>query len=133
MHDKLLRHGLMQVAGHCAGTVACHDLGPIPRGVIATNFVTSLGLICFTCELMSTACRAGTSQGATALQMLQRESRRMQRQGELRKVSAEEKAAGDEQRWKGWLARYHARLQLEANAGASAPERVNTMLSVNPR
>lgn len=67
------------------------------------------------------------------LQLLQRESKRLQQQQELRKVSAEDKAAQDAQKWKAWLARYHARLQLEANAGASAPERVKAMKSVNPR
>ncbi len=67
------------------------------------------------------------------LQMLQRESKRLQQQAELGKVSAEDKAAKDKQRWDAWLARYHARLQLEANAGASAPERVSAMNSVNPR
>lgn len=67
------------------------------------------------------------------LQMLQRESKRLQQQAELGKVSAEDKAAKDKQKWNAWLARYHARLQLEANAGASAPERLNAMNSVNPR
>ena len=67
------------------------------------------------------------------LQLLQRESKRLQQQQELREVSAEDKAAKDKQKWKAWLARYHARLQLEASAGASAPERVKAMESVNPR
>ena len=67
------------------------------------------------------------------LQLLQRESRRLQRFEELRKVSAAEKAAKDEQRWRAWLAPYRERLQLEADAGASAAARVDAMNSVNPR
>ena len=67
------------------------------------------------------------------LQLLQRESRRLQRFEALRKVSAAEKAAKDEQRWRAWLARYRERLQLEADAGASATARVDAMNSVNPR
>lgn len=33
-------------------------------------------------------------------------------------VSAADKAAADEQQWRGWLGRYRQRLQQEADAGA---------------
>ena len=70
---------------------------------------------------------------AAMLQLLQRESRKLQRSEELQKVSAAEKASKDEQRWRAWLARYRERLQLEADAGASPTARVDAMNSVNPR
>jgi len=67
------------------------------------------------------------------VQLLQRESKRLQRYEELQKVSAEQKAAADERKWRAWLARYNMRLQQEADAGASASARMETMNSVNPR
>ncbi|CAK0752240.1 hypothetical protein CVIRNUC_002131 [Coccomyxa viridis] len=66
-------------------------------------------------------------------ELLQRESRRLQRFEELQKVSAAEKASKDEQRWRAWLSRYRERLQLEVDAGATATARVDAMNSVNPR
>ena len=67
------------------------------------------------------------------LQLLQRESRRLQRFEALQKVSAAEKAARDEQRWRAWLARYRERLPAEADARASAAARIHALNSVNPR
>ena len=67
------------------------------------------------------------------LQLLQRESRRLQRFEALQKVSAAEKTSKDEQRWRAWLTRYRERLQLEADAGTSVTARIDAMNSVNPR
>lgn len=47
-------------------------------------------------------------------------------------MSAEAKQAEDTQRWQGWLHRYTARLQREAQGGASPQQRTQTMDSVNP-
>lgn len=67
------------------------------------------------------------------MQRIQYESKRLQRYEQLQKMSAQEKAQTDQQKWRAWLARYHARLQLEADAGASASNRMTAMKSVNPR
>ncbi|WIA15835.1 hypothetical protein OEZ85_012590 [Tetradesmus obliquus] len=48
-------------------------------------------------------------------------------------VSAADKAAADEQQWRGWLGRYRQRLQQEADAGVTAELRRALMLAVNPR
>uniref|UniRef100_A0A383WE17 Selenoprotein O n=1 Tax=Tetradesmus obliquus TaxID=3088 RepID=A0A383WE17_TETOB len=48
-------------------------------------------------------------------------------------VSAADKAAADEQQWRGWLGRYRRRLQQEADAGVTAELRRALMLAVNPR
>ena len=61
---------------------------------------------------------------------------RLQRQekaAELRKVTPEEKAAKDRQRWSAWLQRYGRRLQAEANGGGSQEERASIMAATNPR
>ena len=57
----------------------------------------------------------------------------MQRAQKLAQVSSEEKAKSDRQRWSVWMARYKARLQQEADAGASAHTRVELMNATNPR
>ena len=70
--------------------------------------------------------------GARA-QMVQGELRKMQQAQKLAKMSAEEKAQSDRQRWRSWMACYRARLQQEADARASPHTRVELMNGTNPR
>jgi uncharacterized protein YdiU (UPF0061 family) len=65
--------------------------------------------------------------------MLQQEARRMQRAEELGRLDPATKARSDRQRWHAWLGRYRARLQQEADAGASPRMRVDLMNATNPR
>lgn len=57
----------------------------------------------------------------------------MQRSEELARLDPAAKARLDRQRWHAWLNRYRARLQQEANAGASQRTRVELMNATNPR
>lgn len=66
-------------------------------------------------------------------QMLQIELKRLQRAQQLAGMDPAAKAASDRQRWAGWLGRYRARLQQEADAGASPQMRVDLMDATNPR
>mmetsp|Transcript_24381 Transcript_24381/g.62567 ORF Transcript_24381/g.62567 Transcript_24381/m.62567 type:complete len:617 (+) Transcript_24381:114-1964(+) len=63
---------------------------------------------------------------------LQAQLERVKRAQALSRMSAEAKQAEDTQRWQGWLHRYTARLQREAQGGASPQQRTQTMDSVNP-
>ena len=57
----------------------------------------------------------------------------MQRAQKLARVSPDEKAQSDRQSWRAWLGRYKARLQQEADAGASPHTRMELMNGTNPR
>lgn len=65
--------------------------------------------------------------------MIQAEVERLNAAARLRDVTPEQKAAKDRSAWQAWLKRYGARLQQEAQAGASPEERVQTMNTTNPR
>ncbi len=65
--------------------------------------------------------------------MLQQEMARLERCEELGKLDAAAKARADADAWRGWLRRYTARLQQEADAGANPQRRIATMNGINPR
>ena len=67
------------------------------------------------------------------LQVLQQEMSRLARSEELGKLDAASKACADREAWTGWLRRYRARLQQEADAGADPQRRITTMNGINPR
>ena len=67
------------------------------------------------------------------LQLIQSEIDRMNTAQKLRDISPAQKAQNDRQAWQGWLPRYAARLQRDADAGATPDERVQTMNAINPR
>lgn len=68
-----------------------------------------------------------------AAQMLQAEFARLARSEELARAAPPAKAAADREAWRGWLRRYRARLQQEADAGASTHARIDAMNGINPR
>lgn len=68
-----------------------------------------------------------------ATQILQQESARLQRSEDLKRLDPAAKARADAEAWRGWLRRYRARLQQEADAGADACRRIATMNGINPR
>ena len=57
----------------------------------------------------------------------------MRQAEELARVGPAAKAQSDRKDWSAWLGRYRARLQQEADAGASPVTRVDLMNSTNPR
>lgn len=67
------------------------------------------------------------------VQMIQGEVERMNAAAKLQSVTPEQKAQSDRKAWQGWLARYAARLQREAESGADPHKRVQTMNATNPR
>ena len=67
------------------------------------------------------------------MQVLQQEMARLERCEELGKLDAAAKARADADAWRGWLRRYTARLQQEADAGADPQRRIATMDGINPR
>ena len=69
----------------------------------------------------------------SVVQMIQAEMARLNEAERLRKVTPQQKAELDKQRWIKWLNAYGKRLQQEREAGASAEERVRVMNATNPR
>ena len=67
------------------------------------------------------------------MQMTQAEIERMNASAKLQDVTPDQKAPNDRSPWRGWLARYGARLHREAEAGADPHKRVQTMNATNPR
>lgn len=67
------------------------------------------------------------------LQLIQSEIDRMSTAQKLRDITPEQQAQSDRKAWQGWLARYAARLQRDADAGANHDERVKAMNAINPR
>ncbi|EIE24107.1 UPF0061-domain-containing protein [Coccomyxa subellipsoidea C-169] len=72
------------------------------------------------------------SMGVTK-EVLHQEMARLERCEELGKLDAAAKARADADAWRGWLRRYTARLQQEADAGANPQRRIATMNGINPR
>lgn len=68
-----------------------------------------------------------------AMQMIQAEIEQMNASAKLQDVTPDQKAQNDRKAWRGWLARYGARLHREAEAGADPHKRVETMNATNPR
>jgi hypothetical protein len=58
---------------------------------------------------------------------------RLERADALKGQGAAAKAATDRSAWAAWLARYAARLRVEAAAGADGAARIASMNAVNPR